>query len=54
MTKKRDFVTNKNWHEQPKYVKPTTEGKCKFCHKHVKALEQHMHDKHKGKKPIKK
>ncbi len=36
-----------NWHSQPKQVKPTTEGKCKYCNRHVKALEAHMHDKHK-------
>ena len=36
-----------NWHHQPKVIEKTTEGQCKYCGKHVKALEAHMHDKHK-------
>jgi hypothetical protein len=46
--------TNIKKKHQPKYVAPTTEGKCPFCKKNVKALENHIHDKHKGQKPIKK
>ncbi len=34
----------------PKQIKPTTTGKCPFCHKKVAALESHMHDKHKDQK----
>lgn len=45
--KKRD------WHNQPKYIKPTTEGKCPYCKNFVKSLEAHIHDAHKGEKMIK-
>lgn len=41
---------SKGWHTIPKYIKPTTEGSCPYCHKHVKALEAHIHDVHKGEK----
>ncbi len=34
----------------PKYVKPTREGSCPHCHKRVKAIDQHVHNKHKGQK----
>ena len=30
----------------PKQVKRSTEGTCPYCHKHVQALELHIHDKH--------
>ncbi|MBU2561926.1 MAG: hypothetical protein KKD17_06530 [Nanoarchaeota archaeon] len=46
--------SERGWHNPPKYVKPTTEGKCPYCKKHVKALEKHIHDKHKGEKLTKK
>jgi len=36
------------------YIKPTTDGKCPYCHKHVKALEAHIHDEHKNAKLPKK
>ncbi len=37
--------------KQQKDVKQTTEGKCPYCKKNVKALEAHIHDRHmKGKK----
>lgn len=39
--------TESNWRNEHKYIKPTTEGTCPYCKKHVKALEAHMHDKHK-------
>jgi hypothetical protein len=38
---------------QPKYIPPTTEGICPFCKKRVKSLENHIHDKHKGKPRVK-
>ena len=38
------------WRNQPKYIKPTTEGSCPYCHKHVKALEAHVKVKHKREK----
>ena len=28
------------------YTKSTTEGLCPFCHKYVKSLEDHIHDRH--------
>ena len=31
-----------------KYLEPTIEGKCPYCHKHVKSLSNHIHAKHKG------
>lgn len=35
------------WRHPAKHLEATTEGVCRFCKKHVKALEAHMHDKHK-------
>lgn len=35
-----------------KIIPPTTEGKCPYCHEHVKSLENHIHDKHKHEKPM--
>lgn len=40
--------SKKGWHTQPKYIRPTTEGSCPYCHKHVKALEAHILTMHKG------
>jgi len=40
----------KGWRNQPKYIEPTTKGNCPYCHKPVKSLEHHIHDKHKGEK----
>jgi protein-disulfide isomerase len=40
----------RGWHNPQKDVKGTTEGKCPYCHKKVKSLEKHIHDKHKGEK----
>ncbi len=37
-----------------KQIKPTTEGKCPFCHKKVQALEAHIHDVHRREKLVKK
>ncbi len=37
-----------------KQIKPTTPGKCPYCHKKIKAIEAHIHDMHKGEKPAKK
>ncbi len=35
-----------HWRHPSKHLEPTTEGICRFCKKHVKALEAHMHDMH--------
>lgn len=43
--------TKKEMGKLPKYVKLTTEANCPYCHKHVKSLEDHINDKHKGEKP---
>ena len=43
----------REWHNPPKYVEPTTEGKCPYCHRHVQSLEAHINDKHKGEKLVK-
>ena len=40
----------RRWHNPAKHIDPTTEGKCPYCKKHVQALEDHIHDKHKGEK----
>ena len=45
--------TRKEMNKLPRYVKPTTEGKCPYCHNQVKSLENHIHDEHKGKKIVK-
>ena len=34
----------------PKHIKPTTEGTCPICKKHVKSLEHHMKFKHRNRK----
>ncbi|MDP3765516.1 MAG: hypothetical protein Q8R04_03305 [Nanoarchaeota archaeon] len=44
----------RGWHNPSKYIELTTEGKCPFCHKHVKSLKNHTHDKHKLEKSSKK
>lgn len=48
------------WRQPPTYMNPlpkqmpeSTEGRCPHCHKHVKSLELHIHDKHLGEKPVK-
>lgn len=47
--------TKKQLNKLPKNMKTTTEGHCPYCHKPVKAVENHIHDCHKGEKiPIKK
>ena len=46
--------SKRGWNNPPKYVEPTTEGHCPYCHKQVKSLEHHIHDKHKGEKLLKK
>ena len=46
--------TKRGWHNPSKHVEETTEGKCPYCHKHVKSLEGHVHDKHKTEKLVKK
>ncbi|MBU0536272.1 MAG: hypothetical protein KKE20_04865 [Nanoarchaeota archaeon] len=45
--------TRKGMNKLPRYVSKTTDGKCPYCNKHVKSLENHIHDEHKGKKLIK-
>ena len=42
------------WHNPIKHIDPTTEGKCPYCEKYVESLEDHIHDKHKGEKTLKK
>lgn len=37
-----------------KYVEPTTEGNCPYCHKPVKSVEKHIRDRHRGEKLVKK
>ena len=44
----------RGWHNPAKVVKQTTEGKCPYCNNHVKSLENHIHDKHKREKLIRK
>ena len=43
----------REWHNPPKQIKPPIEGKCPYCKTHVKSLEAHVHDMHKGEKAIK-
>ena len=31
----------------PKYIEPSTEGKCPYCHKRVENIESHKKTKHK-------
>jgi len=40
----------KNWHNPPKEVKKSVEGKCPYCKKHVKSLEAHINSKHRKEK----
>ncbi|HII71742.1 TPA: hypothetical protein HA265_03230 [Candidatus Woesearchaeota archaeon] len=44
MTEKR------GWHNPAKQIEKHHSGKCPICHKETNNLEEHMHDKHKGKK----
>ena len=44
----------REWHNPPKYIKPSIEGKCPYCKNSVKSLEAHIHDTHKGEKISKK
>jgi len=37
-------------HNPAKYIKPTQEGICPYCHNHTKSLSNHIHDNHKGEK----
>ncbi|MBU0461318.1 MAG: hypothetical protein KJ574_01895 [Nanoarchaeota archaeon] len=50
------MVKKDKWNEYhyPKQIKPTTEGRCPYCHKDVKSLEDHIHDKHRTEKLPKK
>ena len=45
--------SKRGWHNPAKYIEPTTEGHCPYCNKPVNSLENHIHDKHKGEKPLK-
>ena len=45
--------SKRGWHNPAKYVEPTTEGRCPYCHKTVKSVEHHIKSKHKGKKLVK-
>ena len=42
------------WRMQKKSHQSTTEGTCPYCRKKVKALEAHLHDKHKKEMKVKK
>jgi len=44
----------RGWHNPSKYIEPPADGKCPYCHKHVKSLKSHVHDKHRAEKLIKK
>ncbi len=46
-------MTERGWHNPKKEIKKTTEGKCPYCHRPVKSLEAHIHDKHKEMLPKK-
>jgi len=37
----------------PKYIEPSTEGRCPYCHACVKNLEAHKRAKHRNEKLIK-
>jgi len=45
--------TKRGWHNPSKSIEPKTKGRCPYCHKDVKNLEHHIHDKHKGEKSLK-
>jgi hypothetical protein len=38
--------SKRGWHNPPKWVEPTTKGKCPYCKKRVESLEKHIHDEH--------
>ena len=44
----------RGWHNPSKYLEAPKEGKCPYCSKRVKSLNEHLHDKHRLEKPIKK
>lgn len=46
--------TESKWRMQKKSHTPTSEGNCPYCRKKVKALEAHIHDKHKKELRLKK
>lgn len=41
-------------YKQKKELNKKVKGKCIYCKKEVDSLEDHMHDKHLGKKLVKK
>ncbi len=44
----------RGWHNPSKYIYAPEEGKCQYCNKHVKSLKDHVHDKHRTEKLVKK
>lgn len=40
----------RGWRNPPKYIEPTTTGKCPYCKKEFNSLEKHIHDRHKSEK----
>ena len=44
----------RGWRNPPKYIEKPEEGKCPYCNKHIKSLKDHIHDKHKLEKLIRK
>ncbi|MBW2967830.1 hypothetical protein KY362_05070 [Candidatus Woesearchaeota archaeon] len=38
--------SKRGWHNPPKWVDPSTEGKCPYCKRPVKNIEKHIHDRH--------
>ena len=44
----------RGWRNPARFIEPTTEGRCPYCHKQVRSLEHHIHDKHKREKLVKK
>jgi len=48
------MTTKRSWSNPAKDIERTVGGKCPYCKADVKNLEKHIHDRHKGAKPIKK
>ena len=45
---------NRGWHNPAKQMEAHKEGKCPYCKKHVKSLNDHIHDKHRTEKQVRK
>lgn len=46
--------SKRGWHIPAQHIESPQEGKCPYCNKHVNSLKDHVHDKHKDKKLVKK